>query len=164
MLHFLRKGDGNISIKITLVLLFLGQFSLPNDKRQLYEFDIRVPLMIRGPGIKPKQVSKETVLNIDIAPTILDLAGLPTPKEMDGQSLKGVLTEGVTGLRSDFLVEHTGEYGFKQAGCPQLDGSPLNVIISSLFDCGKSVALAWFTTNECIVDCRYMLIAFISRL
>lgn len=36
-------------------LLFSGQFSLPIDKRQLYEFDIKVPLMVRGPGIKPKQ-------------------------------------------------------------------------------------------------------------
>lgn len=35
--------------------LFSGQFSLPIDKRQLYEFDIRIPLMVRGPGIKPKQ-------------------------------------------------------------------------------------------------------------
>ena len=37
------------------VLVIAGQFSLPNDKRQMYEFDIRVPLMIRGPGIKPNQ-------------------------------------------------------------------------------------------------------------
>ena len=35
---------------------FSGQFSLPNDKRQMYEFDIRVPFMARGPGIKPGQV------------------------------------------------------------------------------------------------------------
>lgn len=35
--------------------LFSGQFSLPIDKRQLYEFDIKIPLMVRGPGIKPKQ-------------------------------------------------------------------------------------------------------------
>uniref|UniRef100_A0A3B3I1W4 Glucosamine (N-acetyl)-6-sulfatase (Sanfilippo disease IIID), b n=1 Tax=Oryzias latipes TaxID=8090 RepID=A0A3B3I1W4_ORYLA len=32
-----------------------GQFSLPIDKRQLYDFDIRVPLLVRGPGIKPNQ-------------------------------------------------------------------------------------------------------------
>lgn len=32
-----------------------GQFSLPIDKRQLYEFDIKVPLMVRGPGIAPNQ-------------------------------------------------------------------------------------------------------------
>ena len=31
---------------------------MPFDKRQLYDFDVRVPLMVRGPGIKPGQVSK----------------------------------------------------------------------------------------------------------
>lgn len=36
----------------------LGQFSLPIDKRQLYEFDIKVPLLVRGPGIKPNQTNK----------------------------------------------------------------------------------------------------------
>lgn len=35
--------------------LLAGQFSLPIDKRQLYEFDIKVPLMVRGPGIKANQ-------------------------------------------------------------------------------------------------------------
>ena len=38
--------------------VFLGQFGLPYDKRQLYEFDIRVPLMVRGPGIKPGQITQ----------------------------------------------------------------------------------------------------------
>nr|KAG5699463.1 hypothetical protein BaRGS_016309 [Batillaria attramentaria] len=36
----------------------LGQFGLPVDKRQLYEFDIRVPMMARGPMIRPGQVSQ----------------------------------------------------------------------------------------------------------
>lgn len=35
-----------------------GQFGLPNDKRNLYEFDIRVPLMVRGPHIKANQLRK----------------------------------------------------------------------------------------------------------
>uniref|UniRef100_A0A3B4AWF5 N-acetylglucosamine-6-sulfatase n=1 Tax=Periophthalmus magnuspinnatus TaxID=409849 RepID=A0A3B4AWF5_9GOBI len=37
-----------------------GQFSLPIDKRQLYEFDIRIPLLVRGPGIKPNITVKVT--------------------------------------------------------------------------------------------------------
>ena len=35
-----------------------GQFCLPRDKRQLYEFDIRVPLVIRGPGVAVNQTNK----------------------------------------------------------------------------------------------------------
>ena len=38
--------------------LFLGQFSLPQDKRQLYEFDVRVPFMIRGPGVMANKTSQ----------------------------------------------------------------------------------------------------------
>ena len=36
----------------------LGQFGLPYDKREPYEFDIRIPMMIKGPGITPGTVSK----------------------------------------------------------------------------------------------------------
>ncbi|KAF6035444.1 GNS [Bugula neritina] len=106
----------------------LGQFSLPNDKRQFYEFDIRVPLMVRGPGVKPGQRREDLVLNIDLAPTFLDLAGIRPPDFMDGQSFKSALLSPPSGdaSRTDFLVEHTGEYDLKQPGCPQYDGQPLN--------------------------------------
>ena len=124
---------------MTLVLMsvdswsshILGQFSLPNDKRQFYEFDIRVPLMVRGPGIKAAQKIDDLVLNIDLAPTFLDLAGITPPDTMDGQSFKSALVNGSlrSETRTDFLVEHTGEYDFKQPGCPQLDGQPLNVSV-----------------------------------
>lgn len=38
-----------------------GQFSLPQDKRQLYEFDVRVPFMIRGPGVMANKTSQVRV-------------------------------------------------------------------------------------------------------
>ncbi|XP_041366785.1 N-acetylglucosamine-6-sulfatase-like [Gigantopelta aegis] len=100
----------------------LGQFSLPNDKRQLYEFDIRVPLMVRGPGIEPKHVSLATVLNIDLAPTFLDLARIRPPSDMDGVSMVPILHPSKTTFEDigrNFLVEHYGEHTDEIANCPQ---------------------------------------------
>ena len=45
-----------------------------------YETDLKVPLLVRGPGIEPNTTSTNVVTNIDLAPTILDLAGLPRPQ------------------------------------------------------------------------------------
>lgn len=50
------------SISISLPLL-QGQFSLPFDKRQAYEFDIKVPMMIRGPNIKKNQTRSVRIMN-----------------------------------------------------------------------------------------------------
>ncbi|MHB1957731.1 MAG: sulfatase family protein [Acidobacteriaceae bacterium] len=62
------------------------------DKRFMYEQAIRVPWMIRYPGrIKPGGVSKDWIVNIDNAPTALDLAGLPVPQEMQGRSVAPLL-------------------------------------------------------------------------
>ncbi|XP_054574871.1 N-acetylglucosamine-6-sulfatase isoform X2 [Eptesicus fuscus] len=100
-----------------------GQFSLPIDKRQLYEFDIKVPLLVRGPGIKPNQTSKMLVANIDLGPTILDIAGYNLNKtQMDGMSLLPILT-GVSNVtwRSDVLVEYQGEgRNVTDPTCPSL--------------------------------------------
>uniref|UniRef100_A0A8D0G8E3 N-acetylglucosamine-6-sulfatase n=1 Tax=Sphenodon punctatus TaxID=8508 RepID=A0A8D0G8E3_SPHPU len=89
-----------------------GQFSLPIDKRQLYEFDIRVPLLVRGPGIKSNQTRQELILNIDLGPTFLDIAGVNVSQTpMDGQSFLPLLVNRTEDCswRSDFLVEYTGE-------------------------------------------------------
>ncbi len=58
------------------------------DKRFMYEEALRVPWLIRYPGvIRPGSVSDDWVVNIDNAPTILDLAGIPVPPDMQGKSL-----------------------------------------------------------------------------
>ena len=63
----------------------LGQFGMPLDKRLPYEFDIRVPLWVAGPNITANQSIDTPVLSIDIAPTLLALAGLPQDITMDGE-------------------------------------------------------------------------------
>ena len=66
---------------------FLGEHGW-FDKRFMYEQALRVPWMIRYPGVvKAGSVSKDWVVNIDNAPTVLDLAGIPVPEDMQGQSL-----------------------------------------------------------------------------
>ncbi|KAG5834444.1 hypothetical protein ANANG_G00261570 [Anguilla anguilla] len=101
-----------------------GQFSLPIDKRQLYEFDIRVPLMVRGPGIKPNQTLKAPVLNIDFGPTFLDIAGVNlTEVNMDGQSFLPQMAPSLRNgtSRPYFLVEYTGEgHAAPDPACPKL--------------------------------------------
>ena len=52
-----------------------GQWCLPDDKRQPYEFDIRVPFILRGPGISANTTSDDPVLMVDVAPTLFDIAG-----------------------------------------------------------------------------------------
>ena len=63
------------------------------DKRWMYEESFRTPLLVRWPGkIKPGSVSDKLVMNLDFAETFLDLAGAEIPKDMQGRSLKPVLT------------------------------------------------------------------------
>lgn len=69
---------------------YLGDLGL-YDKRFMYEPGLRVPLLVRGPGIRAGHVPAQMVVNIDLAPTFLDLAGLPVPDSMQGRSLVPLL-------------------------------------------------------------------------
>ncbi len=65
---------------------YLGDLGM-YDKRFMYEPGLHVPLLARGPGIKPGASTKRFASNLDFAPTFLALAGLPVPADMHGRSL-----------------------------------------------------------------------------
>jgi arylsulfatase A-like enzyme len=70
---------------------FLGDHGL-YDKRFMYEESIRMPFLVRWPaGIRPGTRSDAIGLNVDFAPTFLDVAGLPPSADMQGHSLLPLL-------------------------------------------------------------------------
>ncbi|MCI0457577.1 MAG: sulfatase [Gemmataceae bacterium] len=104
-----RQLDGN-----TLILFtsdngyFLGERGLA-DKWFMYEESIRVPLVIYHPGL-PEQQRGRTVeamtLNIDLAPTLLDFAGVAVPAAMQGRSLRPWLRGERPAWRTEWFYEH----------------------------------------------------------
>jgi arylsulfatase A-like enzyme len=99
---------------------YLGEHSL-GDKRSAYEESIRVPLLVRCPPL-PKgrpggkapagTLMDSMVLNIDIAPTFLDFAGVPIPKTMQGRSLKPLIEGTGTDWRKAFFYCYFYERNF----------------------------------------------------
>jgi N-acetylglucosamine-6-sulfatase len=86
----------------------LGAHRLDHGKGDAYEESIRVPLVVRGPGVRPG-TCEEPVLNIDYAPTLAELAGTAAPAGVDGRSFVPLLHGRAPGggkWRTDFLVEH----------------------------------------------------------
>src|SRR5918993_640294 len=90
----------------------LGQHRLGAGKWTAYEQDIRVPLIVRGPGVPEGETLHHMVLNNDLAPTFADLAGAKAPSFVDGRSLVPLLDAEPTpeeDWRQRFLVEAVAE-------------------------------------------------------
>lgn len=66
---------------------FYGEHRLTGGKFLAYEPSTHLPFLIRGPGIKPGSQTGELAANIDIAPTVLELAGVKADRSIDGRSL-----------------------------------------------------------------------------
>jgi N-acetylglucosamine-6-sulfatase len=95
---------------------FWGEHGLI-DKRCAYEESMRIPLLAYCPDlIKPATRCDALVANIDVAPTLLELAGLESPAWMDGRSFAGLLKApaGVDSWRDSLLYEYYWEPGFPQ--------------------------------------------------
>lgn len=89
------------------------------DKRLAYDESIRVPLLMRGPGVQSGRNSDALVTNIDLAPTILTAAGLPVPASMQGQPLNGLLSGSGGFTRDAVFAEYYPEV--KQPGVQRWD-------------------------------------------
>ena len=92
---------------------FLGERGL-SDKFLMYEESIRVPLIVFDPRAPKKargQKREEMVLNIDLAPTVLNWAGVSVPKTMQGVSLLAVVRGEKPLWRTDWFYEHHYSYG-----------------------------------------------------
>jgi arylsulfatase A-like enzyme len=105
---------------------FQGEHRIPLGKQRVYGADVRVPFLIRGPGIAAGRRLHDLVANIDLAPTLLDLmdarAEVPPPFLLDGHSLVpellgGAGTDPAAGPDRAILLEN----GPGVAGIPQFD-------------------------------------------
>ncbi|MGQ9771101.1 MAG: sulfatase-like hydrolase/transferase [Thermogutta sp.] len=88
---------------------YLGEHGL-GDKRSAYDESLRIPLLARYPkSIVKGLVRDEMVLNLDLAPTILDFAGIPKPKEMQGESWRPLAEGKQVPWRQSWLYEYFAE-------------------------------------------------------
>ncbi len=85
--------------------LFHGEYGLAG-KTLLYDIDLKIPMIIYAPGLIESKVHEEIGLNIDIAPTLLDFAGVEIPDGMQGRSLRPLLENRKVDWRTDFFSEN----------------------------------------------------------
>lgn len=85
------------------------------DKRNAYEESMRIPMMVRFPRVAPKGVKVAAmVANIDIAPTLLDVAGVEIPRHLDGRSFSPMLKGKKMPWRKHLLYEYFWERNYPQ--------------------------------------------------
>lgn len=93
----------------------LGHHRLEAGKHTPYSVDIRVPMIVRGPGIPAGEIREQIAGNVDLAPTFAEIAETSYPNSCDGRSLLQVLRGDILGVnwRDGYLIqqwiEKTGE-------------------------------------------------------
>lgn len=111
-LDALGAADSTVIIFTSDNGMFFGERGL-SDCWLLYEDSIRVPLVVMDPRLdESRQGSRaaEMALNIDISPTIIELAGIGVPEAVQGRSLLPLLAGEPGGWRQDFYCEHLFEH------------------------------------------------------
>lgn len=95
---------------------FMGEHTFW-DKRIAYESSMRIPMIIRYPNSTSANLKiDEICLNIDLAPTILDFAGVQVPEYMQGESMKSLISGEFIDWRKSFLFEYFVDDAYPYAG------------------------------------------------
>jgi arylsulfatase A-like enzyme len=116
----LGKGNNTVFIFLSDNGFFLGDYGLAG-KWYGYEASIRVPLIIYDPRLSSARRGlrhDSMALNLDMAPTLLDLAGIPIPPSMQGKSLMPTLYGRGALDREEFFYEHN----FNHPTIPKSEG------------------------------------------
>lgn len=92
---------------------FYGEHGLNEERRLAYEETIRIPLLVRfPPRVRAGTVARDMVLSLDLAPTLLELAGLTPLTGMQGRSLLPIFAGAPGDWRRSFLVEYYSDTVF----------------------------------------------------
>jgi N-acetylglucosamine-6-sulfatase len=92
---------------------YYGEHGLSVERRLAYEEGIRIPLLMRYPPlIKPGTVVDPMVLSLDVAPTLLDVAGASVPQNLHGRSVVPLLKGERPKWRDSFLIEYYSDKVF----------------------------------------------------
>ncbi|HLF26237.1 MAG TPA: sulfatase-like hydrolase/transferase [Anaerolineae bacterium] len=106
------QGDRTVVMYLSDNGVFLGEHRLAG-KAYAYEEAIHVPFAIRYPArITAPRVESRLVANVDIAPTIYEIAGLSSPTTMDGRSLLPLLEQDTVVWRDSLLIEGWAAYPY----------------------------------------------------
>jgi N-acetylglucosamine-6-sulfatase len=84
---------------------FHGEHRVPAGKVLVYEPSVRVPLILRGPGIPAGATRSNLVANVDLAATILDVANVRPGRRLDGRTLLPFARDGLVRSGRDILLE-----------------------------------------------------------
>ena len=108
-----RELDNTLIIFTSDESYFYGEHGLSVERRLAYEESARIPLLMRHPKmIKAGSSIGQIALSIDLAPTLLEIAGAPTPATMQGRSLAPLLRGEKAPWRDSFLIEYFSDTVF----------------------------------------------------
>jgi arylsulfatase A-like enzyme len=116
VLDELKLADNTVVVLTSDNGLYFGEHGVA-DKRSAYDESLRIPLIVRWPKLGDTGRCKlidQMVLNIDLAPTFLDLAGVKVPQSMQGRTWRPLLEGNATGSnwRTAFFYEYFFERNF----------------------------------------------------